>query len=579
MGSPSSISTFWLNFTNKRKNSHNESMWSRFHSPYDPPTPVGSDHCEFSPASSPVASSRHLRVLQSLPPVSPRPRTPNGGFWRSPSSSSGKKSHPDCHTHPSALTAGEKENDTPPSLPVILRRFFGNSQKNTIQERVRRAKLRLSRSAEVLDDLTTADDPGCWGPKRRNSEMSKSTDELQKIKIRWMQKLDQCRVQFGPCKSDESFNIRPDRDMDDTTPDLSHIAVVNGQQSNSLSLNKIKKKVLQTPSPSPKRKNDQTTDTHSQRHKGPMSEDQKSGRRCEDAREQLDTRARGRTRSPRNANDGKDAAVIFTVDDQPPLTVRPGVSLTRSRSCTRPSRRALSTYSEPDYNSPTLNMRSTASSTLDDAQKKHAISEGDLRLRRSRSSQRPQPTKTPETDEEDLVFEPIPQVPELKLFRYNSERRSSRADRLKALSIFNHQPLGYLEEQTYPQNMSYSPEGRVTTDRDTYTTLQTPKTPRHILDTNSKTWSAKRSLFRSSSVRPGTEDPLSTSPFLSLLAHKRLTRGSLSDKVVLKQLASTVVNEDDSGLCRGLIFDGSTSARTGVFPASLVARRDTNGVS
>nr|XP_053638599.1 uncharacterized protein LOC128693153 [Cherax quadricarinatus] len=36
-----------------------------------------------------------------------------------------------------------------------------------------------------------------------------------------------------------------------------------------------------------------------------------------------------------------------------------------------------------------------------------------------------------------------------------------------------------------------------------------------------------------------------------------------------------VLGEDDSGLCRGVIFDGSTSARTGVFPTSLVARRDT----
>ncbi|XP_045130227.1 uncharacterized protein LOC123515556 isoform X3 [Portunus trituberculatus] len=38
-----------------------------------------------------------------------------------------------------------------------------------------------------------------------------------------------------------------------------------------------------------------------------------------------------------------------------------------------------------------------------------------------------------------------------------------------------------------------------------------------------------------------------------------------------------VVSEDESGICHGLIFNGGTSVRTGVFPASLVFRSDQNG--
>ncbi|KAK8399188.1 hypothetical protein O3P69_003358 [Scylla paramamosain] len=38
-----------------------------------------------------------------------------------------------------------------------------------------------------------------------------------------------------------------------------------------------------------------------------------------------------------------------------------------------------------------------------------------------------------------------------------------------------------------------------------------------------------------------------------------------------------VVSEDESGICHGLIFNGGTSVRTGVFPASLVLRGDQNG--
>nr|XP_045588258.1 uncharacterized protein LOC123750178 [Procambarus clarkii] len=533
MGSESQGSTFWTNFyTIRKKNTTRESLWSRFHSPYDPIQRV----------ESPVSSrfSGHRKAAELGDPVSPQ-------SGRSRSLWSPKTWYPVQRVSRSALPSPR-----------------GTSAGSLKEERPAEIKLRTSRSAEILVDLCNGEENGCCRSGKRPPETSKSTDELVKVRNRWLEKLDQYKVSFSSSRSDDSLNLKLTKENWMRSCDQCGVMAIKSQPNLFSSLRRMRKIIRENPTPNPKKENFYISTDHSPRHEIVINKSPKPDQKCKDTSTKLDREKSaddGHRRCYRNES-GEDGKVLLVsaTPDHPALTVRPGYHLARSRSCPRSSSHSVSTCKEPSSPDSNSSIRSSGCS-LGTSERTH-----EDRTQRSRSSKRSTTSESVVKDKESLVLEHTPRIPALKINKYNLKTCFARVDQRKTLSLCNHLPARNLE-QVFAQEAE-----RALNDNEMFA-LSTRKDPFESLN---KTLSPRQRILRSTlKHRLRSEEKLA-------LGHKScLPQGQppgrvFGNKTVLSPRASMVLGEDDSGLCSGVIFDGSTSARTGLFPASLVARRDTN---
>ncbi|XP_071536841.1 uncharacterized protein [Panulirus ornatus] len=573
MDSPLRTSPFWLNFESLRRKNVKHSLWNKFSSPYD--VPASALHT-LSPV--PSALSRHKRTAQSFHPVSPRPPRHSGAPRSSPSLRSMKWNTTIIRDPHYALTAVKRESDS------VLRsaddqRIPYNSVEKERKESLMRRKLRTSRSAEVLDDVLDSIEISCWGSRRRISEMSKSTDELEKVRNQWLKKLDQYKIHRGSSKSDESLNMLTDVDVHVTPQPLDGLLAVKVQPNKFSSLSRIKSNFWNTELDH-KPLDAEAVIFDYQKQETTECRDIRNHLKYENAKKRLElekvTEQERRENSRSGGGQGAETRKMIGTNDHPLLTVRPGVHLARSRSCgSRANKRVLSSYSEPDSYSQN-SRKSSVSFSLGEAETMHTKNDGNHRISTTESPQRVIDTADSERDEENVIIEHITEVPKLRLHKYNLRRRPVKHDWSLPAPTCHHTFPGVSTDQVDGQRVRCSP------DHCSYegeTLINGKQITVQTLDDPCRFFSARRRLFRSSlSPRSRSVDRMRTSLYQSHLSGKdRCFTPGPEDGVGLDPKIPALVSEDESGFCRGIIFDGSTSARTGIFPASLVARRETQG--
>nr|XP_053638830.1 uncharacterized protein LOC128693272 [Cherax quadricarinatus] len=370
MDSESSVSTFWSNFyTVRKKSAKKELLWNRFRSPYD------TSLCAESPTtpSSSSGPSCHRKATNTVPPEVPCHRKSGGDSRSSLSLSLTKR----LFSGFSTLQYQRKSGSTTPKQSYI------RASNDSLVENTKwptEGKLRASKSADSLADRFIWEKSGWWRSGNRVSDTSKSTDELIKVRNKWLEKLDQCKVYSGSSKSDETLNV--DYGLL-TDPHGALLSKISPRASSSL--RQIQKCVCQSPSLNLKPWN-----VHTGRERAPK-EDLKSDQKFEDANSLLDTEKlaeRQYRRNPREDIGKRD--MILTMSDthnHPPLTVCPGHRLARSRSCTRSSYPVVSSYTGAAFHSLSPNNRAS-SCVREMSEVTHADRDRGLRIRRSRSCQR-----------------------------------------------------------------------------------------------------------------------------------------------------------------------------------------------
>ncbi|XP_042865112.1 uncharacterized protein LOC122248853 [Penaeus japonicus] len=520
-------SSFWINFDTLRKSRRRNSIWASFRSPYDPAS-VSEGVLLHSKLS------RDTRTSRSLPPRSPRTRRCDAA---SPSSLRPSSPLHGRHHAPSG-SASRAENE------AALRDGDERREKKKKKKILRKKKHGNSKATETFDSLAHgAFDATCCRESRLLSGISKSSDELSKVKRSYLEELDLCRVGLYASRSDESLvsygyeghgSAGAWPDAIEKQPEMKSDAHLHRSLTTFWKMNGrgCRKAAGEH--------NSEASDWDERRR------DLESGRE----RGRLAQGSAGHQQQRLSRRDAKDFVGIATrddVDDHPALTVRPGYRLPRSRSCG--ARTCHRVASPPREVSGNPRWRSSA-----------CLGTARAGIQRSLSVE-------PENREDFGGVEDIPPIAKLRFNKYNFRRR--RPDRL---------PLD--KESFAPRDTSWHilPESA---DHSSFVPrpldgdarrcdcgcLQATERRQERVSGSQKNY--RSLLIKTLSCRSKSVDRVRAS-----LAHQALDAGLCP---LCQPFGSAVIGEEADGRSRGLIFDGSSSARTGSFPNSLVTRHDAHG--
>ncbi|MPC45250.1 hypothetical protein E2C01_038945 [Portunus trituberculatus] len=509
----------------KRKNSV-ESVWSRFSSPYDPPGSAD----RYRTLSPEPRLLWYKRIARSFPPSSPKMTRSTSLPRRAVHSPRPKRLNFQFLTPPHWTSTAKRTTDDQ-NIP-------GTPRKNRDVEEMMRIERRISRSAEILDDDCEFDGSSKEG-KRGLWQMCKSSEELEAHEAHCLVGFERLRL-CSASRSDDSINVKmyPTRAARICT--CCQAEDIEGES------------------------NMESTDT--------LHDDQY----CSNDEEDDDTEVEEEEREE-DLDHGKEAAVIVVAgnSDHPPITVRPGVSLDKFRSSRSQPGKFVTAL--PESRAAHKRNRS-ASSDLEDVEETFPECDD------FGGEDRPKPKSGDTADsgqkkkERGLRFLDIPQMPELCLAKYNIGERLRRRGMHRATyqsTLMEASPPG---QSIKGHTCSLSCTGvnevedrGITTDDEVFVE-STLHYPRDRWDNIS----AGRRSLRLRSARSRSEE---RGPSLqrSHSMRQQCFRHSAEARVPARFQRHAVVSEDESGICHGLIFNGGTSVRTGVFPASLVFRSDQNG--
>lgn len=495
--------SFWVNFDTLRKSRRRNSIWGSFLSPYD--VALTSEEGLLQ-----SRLSRDTRTSRSLPPRSPRTRRRGAA---SPAPLTPFSTLRDRH-HAAAAA--------PPRADINGRCASCAAEKKKKKRTLKKKKNGVSKSAEFLEDSSPSHcELGFWEQKRLLSRISRSSDELSRVKRVYLEELDLCNVGLYASRSDESLNCFG-LEGADVCPDAAEwegraLAHLHGSLA------------------APRR---------AEQRRQAMDFSERRGERASRSTAQQSQRlSRRSTRAAAGGPAGDDA------DDHPAVTVRPGYRLPRSRSC------GAKTYQR------------VASPPREGSRSPRWMSSASLKPERSGVSRAL--SADPGEQEALALVGDIPPVSQLRFNKYNFRRR--RPDRLELH-----------KDVLFPQGAGrhHPPEGLNLGSSDTKPRGGDPgrcecgcarataqQQERASARKTSRSLLLKTFSFRSKSVDRAKASTRSPAP--------RDWREADAGRCPLCwPRGAAVLGEDADGRSRGLIFDGSSSARTGSFPNSLVARHD-----
>lgn len=588
-------SDFWLNFGSlKRKVKNGVSPWSKFHSPYDlqksteeeeeeeEHSAANSSHSEILPRSQALSSSPSESIHdQRSPPPSPPHSTlllsPTRGRRRSRRRNKSEPLRPSCpgqnwngdpsFTPPTSTTdrSGKESESIPRACndpPVSSSSSSPSSRQGEGKVFQKMGEREDPWVALILNGLVRLPENGGRSSVMDASEMSRSTEELQVVRDRWLKELDCYRVEPATSKSQDSLIVRPDNDAA-----AAAAAAVQGSSSSpmssrsrSLVLSQLGRITSILDGNGPKRKGESPSRNNDglgsklkvARRKGSVTDDknQTHSNFC-------------------NCNSGTTTnakSVTLSLSDSH-ITVRPGVRIPRSRSYESNLRNRIAPTSS-DQDTLVLNaVRKSKASN--DAKLNHQDSMHYGSLQRCPRIKSRVTVRQVETDPEDEVFETIPQVPELKFNKYNFRRHLSTRS---AVSKGPLTPLKAGQELAQARRERNSVEGsRGSEDAlERGVRLETAGNGSSAFKTSRKTLLKSALCLRSKSVDRHFRcaSPKNSQP--KNMTNRRCVEG----RVTFGDETPRVVSEEENGRYRGLIFDGTSSARTGTFPGNLVHRRD-----
>ncbi|XP_063875965.1 uncharacterized protein LOC135108978 [Scylla paramamosain] len=510
----------------KRKNSV-ESVWSRFSSPYDPPDSVD----RYRTLSPEPRLLWYKRIARSFPPTSPKMTRSTSLPRRAAHSPRPKRLNFQLLTPPYWTSTAKRTTDDRDIPPT--------PRKNRDVEEMIRRERRISRSAEILDDDSEFDGSSKEG-KRGIWQICKSSEELEAREAHCLAGLERLRV-CRTSRSDDSINVKmcPTRGAGMST-------------------------WCQTEGDIEGESNTESTDTlHDGQYYDNEEEDDDTEVEEEEREESLDH--------------GKEAVVIVMArnSDHPPITVRPGVSLDKFRSSR--SKPGKFVAASPESRAAHKRNRST-SSDLEDVEETFPECDD------FGGEDRPEPKSGDTIDrgrkkkEQRPQFLDIPQMPELCLAKYNLRERFRRRGMQRATyqSTLMEASAPGLSVKGRACSLSCAgvagrEGGGIIADEEVFVEPTVQYTRDHWNNV-----SAGRRSLRLRSARSRSEE---RGPSLqrSHSMRQQSFRHSAEARIPARFQHHAVVSEDESGICHGLIFNGGTSVRTGVFPASLVLRGDQNG--
>ncbi|XP_063588834.1 uncharacterized protein LOC134765983 [Penaeus indicus] len=506
-------SSFWLNFDTLRRSRRRNTIWASFLSPYDLPLTSEGGLLQST-------LSRDARTSRSLPPRSPRAKrrgaaspAPLGPSW------SLRERH---HAAATVLPRADGE--------AGVRGGDGRCTSCTAEKKKKKKmskKKKPSKSAEIPEGSSACRcAPGFWEQQRLLSRISRSSDELSRVKRSYLEELDLCRVGLYASRSDESLNSfgLEGPGGADVWPEAAEregraLAHLHG----SLTTGRRR---------SEQRRRDALGEQESEFGERRGERTRRSG--------QQQRLSRRSTRA---------AARVPAGDDHPAVTVRPGYRLPRSRSCG--ARACQRVASPPREGSGSPRWRSSACLGPERRGVSRALS------------------AEPEDSEALGLVGDIPPISQLRFNKYNFRRR--RPDRLELPTdpvapqgagrhlLPDSWNLGSFDARPRGSGPGRCECGCARAAAPQQERAAAPKASRSLL---LKTFS-----FRSKSVDRAKASIPSPAP--------RECRASDAGRCPLcGPRGAAVLGEEADGRSRGLIFDGASSARTGSFPNSLVARHD-----
>lgn len=406
--------------------------------------------------------------------------------------------------------------------------------------KVTKKHYRISQSAEVLDDHLESFAASCWGSKPRLWEKSKSSEELEAVAAQCLARLEQMRV-CGASRSVESLNMCVDAPCIAVTPGCSQT------EEKTTYLRKMKINVNDTAEYLGAMENaDILHRTTNQQYS------ENNTQECEDNGYEDGV-----------SNDSE--AEIFVIDgggDHPPITVRPGVSLEKGHgSRSQPGKLASLPMSH------TAHKRHRSTSYVPRENEGNSPSREDVVDSYTPQRKYKDSADTPGGKTEHVAeVQDFRQMPDLSPAKYFVTGRFKKHDLRRALFSYQHSLLKtcpermVVEDGVCSSTCDATEGGRIVIDNeDTLmtTTLKYPEGPRspiHICG------SRRDQLMLPTSVRSRSEERKGSSLQRSL-SERQAFRHSAEGRIISKCLSPTVLSEDESGICRGLIFDGSTTAR------------------
>ncbi|KAK4302406.1 hypothetical protein Pmani_025518 [Petrolisthes manimaculis] len=478
-------------------------------------------------------------------------------------------------------------------------------------------KLRLSTSYEILDDKNgDVRDIECLGMKMQSSEVSKSMDELESVKTHWLDRLNQYQIHRGSSKSNETLNTQQWVNFRVGRPESDSLLVLKGKDERFYSLRKDKTRNSSRQEYSPRTSSyfsseadDNSVKTTPSNKKeivlelqetspvncvcfsssesipSPIKTPVSSNETKLEYQQMLNIEAEMNVSTDfENRNEGKEKTnvILVSTTDHPMISVRPGISITRSRSCSRNTRRRAATTSTPtNQNLLAIPSRSITFTTEHHNKTRYANEEVGMCIPLDHKSSKK--LEYEDEDDEDVILEDMPNIPEYMIIN----QRCKSPSKMKSQMPPNHTrtPPGLPLSTTPSAIRSLLRKSRDTDidkfDRDLKYDSRIAKTYRCYSGELGfhRSESTKQCLLRHSiSLRSKSEErrrPQLISPSTGS-ENPHPYRYSAGASIINDPRIPKVVSEDEFGVCRGVIFDGSTSARTGVFPASLVARRDNN---
>lgn len=499
-----------------------ESVWSRFSSPYDPPDSAG----RYRTLSPEPRLLWYKRIARSFPPSSPKmtrsTSLPRGAVH----SQRPRRLNFQFLTPPYCTSTGRRTTDDQ-DVPVTPR------NNRDVEEMIRRER-RISRSAEILDDDSEFDGSRKEG-RRKMWQMCKSSEELEAREAHCLTGLERLRV-CGTSRSDDSINVK--------------MCPTRGAGMSVC---------CQTEDDIERQSSVESTDT--------LHDDQY----YDDDEEDGDTEVEEEEREA-GLDHGKEPVVIVVAGngDHPPITVRPGVSLDKFRS----SRSEPGKFVAASHESRAAHKRNrSTSSDLEDVEETFPECDdfGGEDIPEPKSGDT---THRGRKKEHGQQFLDIPQMPELCLAKYNFgerfRRRSMRRGTYQDSLMEAPPPRLPAKGRSCSLSCTGGKDRRIVTDDEVFVT-PTLQYPRDHWDNAN----AGRRSLRLRSARSRSEE---RGPSLQRSQSMRQQgfRYSAEARIPARLQNHAVVGEDESGICHGLIFNGGTSVRTGVFPASLVLRGDQN---
>ncbi|KAK3857646.1 hypothetical protein Pcinc_036114 [Petrolisthes cinctipes] len=441
---------------------YKDSLWSKFTSPYDPLPRSSNNNRAMSPPPGLLQYS-HKKVGKAPSPSPPREHRSTS----LPRQTSSRILNSSLQTPPSASIPGQRKAKSTPSNTNGHPPLQGSPKKPWPIKALSR-KLRLSTSDEVLDDKNgDARDIECLGMKMQSSEVSKSMDELESVKTQWLDRLSQYQIHSGSSKSDETLNTQQWVNLGVGGPESDSLLVLKGQDERFYSVRKDKTRnsFRQEYSPrtssyfsseaddnsvktTPSNKNKIVLDlqetspvncvcfSSSESIPSPIKTPVSSNKTNLEYQQILNIEAEMEVSADiENKNEGKEKnkVILVSTADHPLISVRPGISITRSRSCSRNTRqRAATTSTQTNQNLLAIPSRSITFTIEQHNKTQYANEKVGMCIPMDHKSS--ENLEYGDEDEDDVMLEDIPNTPEYMII----SQRCKSPSKMKGQMLQNH---------------------------------------------------------------------------------------------------------------------------------------------